>query len=562
MSPDAVRDAHTLAWRVPDHHAAVVGPGSPLQVVVDDVLGVPTSVFAQRAANMRAVLARAGEGHGDSPYLVFHDRTLSYADVVASASRLAAWLHREHGVAKGDRVAFAAANLPGHVVGWWAAASLGAIITGLNGWWTASELAYGVELTAPTVVLADPRHAALLAETAAPVVDLSAVESLLGPPRPDDPPLPTVDIDEDDPLIILFTSGTTGRPKGATLSHRTFVHAAMAGALSGATAAPPNTPPVPPPSRPPATLLPAPLFHISGSLPLSIAPAFGTTVVFPPPGRWDETTHLQLTQDHGISGWSAVPTQFWRLLEHPDFDRYDTSSVMTVGGGGAVYAPELYRLIREKLPHARIGTGYGMTETAGSGARLGGITLETHPASVGAVEPLCQLQIRDPDGTPLPFGEVGEIHIKGPSVFLGYWNDPEASRRVIDGERWYSTGDFGRIVDGVLYLESRMRDLIIRGGENIYPIEIENRLAEHPEIADACVVGVDHHQLGQEVAAAVVRQPDAAIDEAGIRAFVAERLAAFKVPVHIVFVDELPYTATGKVLKRDVEEIVAATVRS
>jgi acyl-CoA synthetase (AMP-forming)/AMP-acid ligase II len=328
--------------------------------------------------------------------------------------------------------------------------------------------------------------------------------------------------------------------------------------LQAATGLPPGT--EPPPRVTSAGLLPAPLFHVSGSLPLASAPAFGNKIVFPPAGAWDAETHLRLTQEHRINGWSAVPTQFWRLLEHPDFDSYDTSSVQQLGGGGAVFAPELFKLMKRKLPHARVGCGYGMSETLGSGTRLGGVTLETHPASVGTVEPLCEIQIRDEEGNPLPDGEVGEICIRGAVVFLGYWDNPEASAKALDERRWYRTGDFGRWHDGVLQLESRMRDMIIRGGENIYPIEIENRLVEHPEIADACVVGVDHQQLGQEVAAVVVLHDDAKLDAEAVQAWVGEALARFKVPTYVLFQRELPYNATGKVVKHEVEQDVRAAL--
>ena len=279
----------------------------------------------------------------------------------------------------------------------------------------------------------------------------------------------------------------------------------------------------------------------------------GTKVVFPPVGPWDELTHLRLTEEHGIATWGGVPAQFWRMLEHPRFDEFDTSSVGVIGGGGAVFSPELFRLMAQKVPTARVGAGYGMSETFGSGARLGGVTLETHPASVGLIEPLCEIEIRDPAGQALPDGEVGEICIRGASVFLGYWGDAEASAASLDAARWYLTGDYGRFSDGVLQLESRMRDLIIRAGENIYPIEIENRLIEHPDIAEACVIGVPHHQLGQEVAAVVVVRPSGAVDAAAVTSWAAETLAGFKVPAHVIFRPELPYNVTGKVLKSEVE---------
>jgi len=246
------------------------------------------------------------------------------------------------------------------------------------------------------------------------------------------------------------------------------------------------------------------------------------------------------------------------MLEHPRFEEFDVTSVANIGGGGAVFAPELFALAARRMPWARFGVGYGMSETLGSGSRLGGVTLDTHPASVGSVEPLCEIQIRDEGDQPLPDGEVGQICIRGACVFPGYWNDPAASAEALDADRWYRTGDFGRFDDGVLMLESRMRDLILRGGENVYPIEIENRLVEHPDIAQACVVGVPHHQLGQEVAAVVVLQPGAGLDADGVRAWVAETLAGYKVPTHVEFRADLPYNATGKVLKHEVEADLVA----
>jgi acyl-CoA synthetase (AMP-forming)/AMP-acid ligase II len=554
---------HVHRWEVPAHHAAVVGPGSPLELVEEDVLGVPTVVFKHRPPHLRAVLASAGERFGDQRYFVFPDQELTYRDVVASVARIARYLADEHGVGRGDRVGFAAANVKAYPVAWWSTVVLGAVVSGFNGWWTPTELQHGVELTKPKVILGDERRLELLREAGipadVPLVDLGELEDLIGPPRDDDPALPDTPIDEDDPVLILFTSGTTGRAKGATLSHRILVHAPMAQMLQGATALPPGAP-APPARGPSASLLVTPLFHVSGGVPLVSAPVFGNYIVFPPLGAWNEETHFRLTQEHGISAWSGVPTQFWRLLEHPDFDSYDTSSVVQIGGGGAVFAPELFKLMKQRLPQARLGCGYGMSETFGSGTRLGGVTLDTHPASVGVVEPLCEVQIRGEDDRPLPDGEVGEICIRGPVVFLGYWDNDEANAKALDDRRWYRTGDFGRWHDGVLQLESRMRDMIIRGGENIYPIEIENRLVEHPEVADACVVGVDHQQLGQEVAAVLVLHDGSKLSPEEVKAWVGEALAKYKVPQYVLYRDALPYNQTGKVLKHEVERDVKAAL--
>lgn len=541
----------------------LIAEGSPFELAEEEVLGATVRVFKNRFPNLRAQLQSAVDRIPDAPYLVFPDRgiELSFADVAASAARIAEVL-AGHGVGKGDVVAFAAANVPAYTVAWWSTVVSGAVVSSLNGWWTPSELAYGIELTGPKVLIADARRLERIREVGVPeglvLIEDTELEPLLGPAREGDPALPDVAIDEDDPAIILFTSGTTGRPKGATISHRQFVHIAQVISFQGAMAALFMPPPADAPARPqPSTLCVSPLFHVSGALPLSVSAATGQKMVFPPVGKWDELTHLQLTQDHHVGAWSAVPTQLWRLLEHPRFEEFDTTSVMTIGGGGAVFPPELIRLANKKMPWARFGVGYGMSETMGSGSRLGGVTMESHPASVGTVEPLCEIQIRSADDQPLPDGQVGEICIRGACVFLGYWDNPKATGEALDDDRWYRTGDFGRFHDGVLQLESRMRDLIIRGGENIYPIEIENRLVEHPAISQASVVGVAHHQLGQEVAAVVVLHPGEQLDADEVRGWVAAELASYKVPAHVLFQPELPYNATGKVLKNQVEDLVA-----
>jgi acyl-CoA synthetase (AMP-forming)/AMP-acid ligase II len=562
MTRDGSSEPRVLHWdpaSLPESlRTGLLGSGTPFEMRDELVLGVPTPVFVQRPPHVPEALRRSAAERGDLGYLVSEDRTLSFADTATHAARIARRLQDDFGVEQGDRVAIAAANSLAYAVCWWAIVSCGAIVVGLNGWWAAPELAYGVELTTPKLVLADEKRLARLRETGMqrdiPLVDLDAVlADAHGHAGTDRADLPNVAIAEDDPVIVLFTSGTTGRPKGAVLSHRNVCHVAMAVALGGAVLALTTDPPPPPSDAQPTSLLASPLFHISGTLPLAVGAFFGSRLVFPPPGPWDASGHLDLTVKHGVTSWSGVPTQLWRLLEHPDLSRYDLGQIRTVGGGGAMFPPALRDLLAEKLPHVSMSTGYGMTETFGSGTRLWGPWAERHPASVGAVEPGNEVRVLGPNGEVLPEGEVGEISIRSSAVFLGYWDDPEATAAVLDERRWYRTGDFGRIVDDVLYLESRMRDLIIRGGENIYPIEVENRLMEHPDIDDACVVGVEHRELGQEIAAVLVPRSGATLDPEAIRAWVGDGLAAFKVPAHVVVRDSLPYTETGKLVKSQVE---------
>jgi acyl-CoA synthetase (AMP-forming)/AMP-acid ligase II len=556
-----VSDGVTLRWHdddrlTPGQRAALCGPGAPFERTVEPVLGADVEVFVQRPRSLVEVLRTSAQQFGERPYLVFSDgggleETVTFADAPERAGAVAAVLADEYGVGPGDRVAFASANSLDYALAELAVVSLGAIIVGLNGWWTGPELAYGMELTQPTVLFGDEARLQRLAEVGIDGTPMLSVDGRA--------PLPEVAIDEDDPFMILFTSGTTGRPKGATLTHRNMVH--MGSALMYGRAVSMMLSNVPPPSAdapPPASICASPFFHISGTAPLfGTGGRFGTTLVFPPVGRWDPEVHLRLTADHRVSSWSGVPTQYWRMLEHPDFDSFDLSALALISSGGAPFPPELMRVLNERIPTAQISNGYGMSESMGAGTILSGARYFTHRESVGAPYPTLEIQIRSGEGRDdrnvLPEGEVGEICLRGAVVFKGYWDDPDATAKVLDDERWYHSGDYGRIEDGVLWLESRMRDLIIRGGENIYPMEIEHRLIEHPDIADAAVIGVEHRTLGQEVKAVVVLHDGASIDETGVQEWVAAGLAKFKVPSYVEFRAELPYTQTGKVMKHVLE---------
>jgi acyl-CoA synthetase (AMP-forming)/AMP-acid ligase II len=529
-----------------DVREALLGPGAPFEQVDDVVLGRPVRVFARRPAHLLEVLVGAPS---DQPYLVFPEATLSYGEVAARAGAIAVTLAKEHGVSPGDRVAVASANRLDYVLTYWAVLALGAVMVGLNGWWTGAELDYGIELSRPTLVLGDEQRLARLAgrspvptRTLADLVDASG----------GDADLPGVEIGEDDPAVILFTSGTTGRPKGATLSHRNLVHAGQVNALTAAVRkAQMGIDPFLP--TPGAHMVVGPLFHVSGINPLFGAPRLGNLVVFPPPGRWSERTHLELTARHRVQSWSAVPTNYWRLLQHPDLDTFDLSRLRAAASGGAVFPPALVRLFQEKLPHVSLSNGYGMSESFGLGTLASGAVVVEHPESVGAASPSAEVEIRGPDGTRLGEGEVGEIHLRHAAVFLGYWDNPEATAAAVDAEGWYGTGDFGRIEGGLLHMDSRMRDLIIRGGENIYPAEIENRLIDHPDIDDVAVIGVHHETLGHEVKAFVVSRAGATLSAGEVRAWAAQALAAFKVPAHVEFRESLPYTQNGKVKKHELE---------
>jgi acyl-CoA synthetase (AMP-forming)/AMP-acid ligase II len=341
------------------------------------------------------------------------------------------------------------------------------------------------------------------------------------------------------------------------LSHRSNINFVWMAMLRGAesiarTAAATGHPPQRPAGTP-CIVSASPYFHVSGlNCQLVMACSSGMTIVYPPAGRWREDVHLELTERHRATSWSLVPTQLWRLLDWPDLNRYDLSSLQTVGGGSAMWPPELLRRLEEALPNARpgLGTGWGMTESNGGGTQLRSDATYVHPDSIGNASPTVEIEIRDPiTGVALGEREVGEICIRTPALFLGYWNNDAATRAALSEDRWYRTGDYGHVIDEYIYLEGRRQDLIIRGGENIYPAEIENRLIEHPAIAEVAVVGVDHPTLGQEVKAYVVTHDNADVNADDVRAFAAAALAPYKVPTHIEFLDAMPHNATGKVLK-------------
>ena len=558
----------TLRWpdgdRVPEPiRAGLLGPGAPFEMVREDILGTRMDVFAKRTRTLTQLLTSAAERLGDQPYLTFPDRAYTFAGVLGPVASVAAALRDRYGVSKGDRVAIAAANSAEWVISFWAATVLGAITVAMNGWWTGPEMAYGLELSRPTVLLGDERRLGRLSgiDHGVPTVTFPFDFEGYAPGVS----LPDVELDEDDPFLILFTSGTTGRPKGALISHRGNIHFIQSSLLNGVAGVAITNPSAlgQPPASQPCIINASPLFHVGGlNCQVVMAAATGMHIVFPPQGRWNEETHLQLSERHRATAWSLVPTQLWRLLDYPDLDRFDLSALATVGGGSSVWPPELLRRLGERMPHVRpnLGMGYGSTETNGLGTNLRMHWTYEHPDSIGYPAPGVEVEIREPGSRDIvDDGIVGEICMRTPATFLGYWDNAEATAAALDDDRWYRTGDFGHVTDGFVYLEGRRRDLIIRGGENIYPAEIENRLLEHPAIAEVAVIGVPHQVLGHQVKAFIVLHAGGTLDADGVRSFAGEALAGFKVPEHVEFIDALPYNATGKVLKHLLEHPEAAS---
>jgi long-chain acyl-CoA synthetase len=552
--------------------ATVTAPGQLFEVVTATVRGVEQRIFAYAPASLRDLFALA-RGHGDKTFLVFEEERWSFSQVMDSVDALAAALVSRYGVGKGDRVAIAMRNYPEWVISFAAITSIGAVSVSLNAWWTEEELDYGLSDSGASVLVADRER---VASTAAACVRLGTrvVAVRTGPgtpgevaaPLPDgverwedvvEPgaALPDVVIDTDDDATILYTSGTTGRPKGAVSTHRAILQALFGFACkvtidrARESAADETAPPPDPAAQ--VFILIVPLFHVTGCVPVMLSCfALGMELVMM--YRWDPERALQLIERERVTSFVGVPTQSWDLLESPRFSDYDTSSLRTIGGGGAPAPPTLVKRVSESFRGGSPNIGYGMTETNAYGPGNYGADYVTHPTSTGRATPILQVSIRDGFGAELPVGESGEIWMKGPNLIRGYWNRPEATAETfVDG--WLRTGDVGHLdADGFLYISDRLKDMILRGGENVYCAEVEAALYEHPAVHEAAVFGLPHPRLGEEVAAVVVTKPGATVTAEELQAYVGSRLAAFKVPTRLAVVTEtLPRNAAGKILKRE-----------
>jgi long-chain acyl-CoA synthetase len=362
-----------------------------------------------------------------------------------------------------------------------------------------------------------------------------------------------------DPLYILYTSGTTGKPKGALATQRNINSNILSGACSAARSflRRGEAPPQPDPDAPQrATLLSVPFFHATGCFAILNPSLFGGAKLVMM-RRWDPVRAFELIERERVTSAGGVPTIAWQLIEHPLRGNYDLSSLESVAYGGAPSAPELVRKIKETFPKSAAGNGWGMTETSATATTHGSEDYEHRPDSCGPAVPVTDLKIMTVEGDrELAVGEVGELWCKGPQVVKGYWNKPEATAQTFV-EGWVKTGDLARLdEEGFCFIIDRAKDMLIRGGENIYCIEVENVLYDHPAVMDAALVAIPHKTLGEEPGAVVTLKPGAEATEAELRAFVAERLAAFKVPVKVLFWHEtLPRNANGKILKAELRKL-------
>ncbi len=579
MTDDAPIEHLRDAWE------ELTAPGGGFAMSEIVVRGIPMRVFDSAPPHMRAVWELAAL-HGDKDYVVYEDERYTYAEIDAQVRALAHHLRDAHGVGRGDRVALAMRNYPEWVVGYWATVSIGAAVVGLNAWWTTAEMEYGLADSRPKVLIVDDERL----ERVLPVLDglrqaaplhvisiRSDRELPDGASRwtdvidPDAAPagLPDAEVDPDDDATIFYTSGTTGFPKGAQLTHRGSVHnvlhlvfwslvttTANAKADAAAGVAEPTGPEGGEKRLAEASQLsfmaPTPLFHVTACNcllhPCTLA---GGKIVLT--RKWDPARALELIERERVTNFSGVPTMARELLSHPDWERRDTSSVQGLAGGGAPVQPDLVEKI-DKTVGGAASTGYGLTETSGIVTANASRYYLAKPASCGPVMPTLDAKLVDENDDDLAPGPeaVGQLCVRGAVVIKGYLNRPDATAEAIpDG--WFHTGDIARIdADGFVFIVDRAKDMVIRGGENVYCSEVEAAIYTHDDVAEAAVFGVPDERLGEEVGAVIVLREGSTLDAEGLQKHLVDHLAAYKIPTTIWVRDEpLPRNANGKFLKKD-----------
>jgi long-chain acyl-CoA synthetase len=542
--------------------ATLTGPGGPFEIVERKIDGHEMNVFASLPESLRERFDVA-RLHGDKPFLVYEDETWTFTDTMVRVDEIADALVSRYGVKPGDRVAISMRNYPEWIMSFAAIVSVGGVAVCMNSWWKAAEVAYGLEDSSPNVMLADIERFRI-AESAltrlgirAAVVrhdgDLPNSCDRLDDILTSGASMPEVDVRSDQDATILYTSGTTGFPKGAVSTHyavlsslQSFACRALVGGMTQVVKEP----------NPFDTcfILAVPLFHVTGLVPVMLScfmNGFKLVMMY----KWSPERALELIEREHVTQFVGVPTMTIDLLESPDFAARDTSSLASVGGGGAPMPPEYVGRVDKTFKRARPGLGYGMTETNAYGPQIAGDDYVLRPRSTGRSIPTLEVRAFDSEMNPLPPGEIGELCFRGPNLIRGYWNKPEATAdTIVDG--WLRSGDLGRVDDeGFVFVEDRVKDMVLRGGENIYCAEVEAIIYEYEDVHEAAVFGMPHARLGEEVACAVLPKRGRTIDVAVLRVHLTAKLASFKVPTIIeVAAEALPRHASGKILKRDIRD--------
>jgi long-chain acyl-CoA synthetase len=541
-------------------------------------------VLVAAPPNMRLVWESTAP-FADRTYIVYEDERYSYSDIAAQVRSLAHALHTRFGVGSGDRVAIAMRNYPEWITAYWATISIGAAVVGMNAWWTPAEMEYGLSDSSPKVLIADDERleramTVLEKVRSTQAMHVISVRSTRDLPSDasrwadvvhaaDAPPaLPDATIDPDDDACIFYTSGTTGFPKGAQLTHRGSVHNLMhlvymttastlaeSKAIEAGDLAMPTTPPAPAPEQN-VFMAPTPLFHVTANnCILHPATLGGGRIVLT--YKWDPMRALELIEREKVTNFSGVPTMSRELLQHPDWATRDTTSLRGLGGGGAALQPDLVGKIAGALKNGVPSTGYGLTETHGIVTANSARNFVAKPDSCGPLVPTLDAKLVDDEGQELPADPttIGQLCVRGPIVIKGYLNRPaETAQAIVDG--WFNTGDIARIdEEGFVYIVDRAKDMVLRGGENVYCSEVETAIYLHDAVAEAAVFGIPDDRLGEEVVAAVLLRPGATWDEAALKTHLADKLAKHKIPAKVWFLDQpIPRNANGKFVKRELRK--------
>ena len=547
--------------------AQLTAPGEPYELQQADINGIPCRVFANAPQSLRQLYA---DNISDETFFVYEDERYSFRDMYHLASRLAHALQQDYGVGKGDRVAISMRNYPEWIIGFTAATSIGAIAVAMNAWWEAEEIEMGLADCGARVILADQERldrlqtcqdrlsTAIIAVRPEPGnttgTEFNAVIAAYAP----DIAMPEVDVAPEDPATIFYTSGSTGFPKGAMATHRNILTALLSWELDGQSALRVAGLEPPEPQFQAATLLAVPLFHATGSHAVYLM-CYRLQRKLVSMYKWDPERAAQLIEQEKINSFVAPAAMTGDLVQAARRTDRDLSTLATVGGGGAPRAPEQVKQIEASFTNALPNTGWGMTETNAIGTGIGGEDYLAHPASAGRASAVVDLKVVDEQGNALPAGERGELLVRGASIIPGYWQRPEANAETF-ADGWLRTGDVAYVDDeGYLYIVDRIKDLIIRGGENIGCGEVEAALLAHPDIYEASVYAVPDERLGEEVGATV--HGAAQLSEQAIRDFLAEHLAKFKIPRYLQLSPEpLPRIASGKIFKRQIREQALARI--
>ena len=560
--------------------AALTAPGQPFELRVVNNENGPIRVFTNAPLTLRDLY----RGNiNDKTFVVFEDERYTFAQTYQQAAKIARILIDDFGVQKGDRVAISMRNFPEWVMAFSAITSIGAIAVAMNALWQPEEMEYGLTDSGAKVLFADQERldrlahcspelqiAVIAVRPSGPTSTLTVLSDRLA--GMSEVPMPDADIDADDPATIFYTSGSTGHPKGVLQTHRNIVSALFSWELDArianfrsATAAAPVVPgqpestAKPEPSSPApqaATLLAVPLFHATGSHGVYLQ-SYRAQRKLVSMYKWDPEVAAMLIERERINSFVAPSAITGDLVRVARTSNRDLTSLRMVGGGGAARAPEQVRQIDASFKKARPNTGWGMTETNAIGTGIAGQDYIERPESAGHCSAIMDLKVIDDRGNELPTGQRGELLVRGTCLFPGYWNKPEVNAEVfLNG--WFRTGDVAYIdAEGFLYIVDRIKDLIIRGGENIGCGQVEAALMMHPDVHEAAVYAVPDERLGEEVGATIYANPSINLDE--LREFLLQHLARFEVPRYIATSDTaLPRTASGKILKRQLREEAGA----